>query len=158
MYYGDVDDYKEYSKNKTVTTNTATIKGLYFSSNYKIQVAAIKEINGVKIIGPKSSAIKCPTGPAATDLTVYSFDEGEISVDVSNDWPISGYKIYIASSKTGTYKCVKTIKTTKKYDNYCVFKGYKSGKTYYVKARAYYTWADQKVFGPYSSVQSIKVY
>lgn len=63
-----------------------------------------------------------------------------------------GYKIYMATSKNGTYKYIGTtskLKFTKK--------SLKKGKTYYFKVRAYKTLNGKNIYSSYSSVKKVKV-
>ncbi len=67
----------------------------------------------------------------------------------------SGYEIYSATSKNGKYKKVTTIKKggTVSYKNTKL----KKGKTYYYKVRAYRMVDGKKIYGAYSSVESVKM-
>ena len=66
----------------------------------------------------------------------------------------SGYEVLRATSKTGTYKSVKTITSgsTVSYTD----KSLATGTTYYYKVRAYRTVDKKKVYSSYSSVVSAK--
>ena len=66
----------------------------------------------------------------------------------------SGYEVLRATSKTGTYKSVKTI-TSGSTVSYTDTK-LATGKTYYYKVRAYRTVDKKKVYSSYSSVVSAK--
>ena len=61
----------------------------------------------------------------------------------------NGYEVYSSTSKSGTYKKIKTTSSLS-YTN----SGLKKGKTYYYKVRAYKTFNGKKVYGSYSSVKS----
>lgn len=65
-----------------------------------------------------------------------------------------GYEIYRATSKTGTYKSVKSITngSTVSYTD----KSLTTGSTYYYKVRAYRTVDKKKVYSSYSSIASAK--
>ena len=66
----------------------------------------------------------------------------------------SGYEVLRATSKTGTYKSVKTITSgsTVSYTD----KSLATGTTYYYKVRAYRTVDKKKVYSSYSSIVSAK--
>lgn len=66
----------------------------------------------------------------------------------------SGYIVYRADSKSGTYKAVATIKkgSTVSYTE----KNLTTGKKYYYKVCAYRTVSGKKVTGSASSVKSVK--
>ena len=63
---------------------------------------------------------------------------------------VSGYQIYRATSKNGTYKKIKTIKK-KSTTSYTDKKDIKLGKLYYYKIRAYKNKSNKKEYGQYSS-------
>ena len=63
----------------------------------------------------------------------------------------TGYDIYMATSKNGTYKNIGST------SNKSFTKGnLTKGKTYYFKVRAYRTIDGKKVYSSYSSIKSIK--
>ena len=63
----------------------------------------------------------------------------------------TGYNIYMATSKNGTYKNIGST------SNKSFTKGnLTKGKTYYFKVRAYRTIDGKKVYSSYSSIKSIK--
>ena len=66
-----------------------------------------------------------------------------------------GYVVYRATSKSGKYTVVSTIKkrSTVSYTN----KKLTSKRTYYYKVRAYRTVNGKKVYSSYSKVKSVKV-
>jgi hypothetical protein len=66
----------------------------------------------------------------------------------------SGDAIYMSTKKKGTYTQVKTVKSSVKSFKQ---KGLKKGKTYYFKVRAYKDTKQGRVYGVYSSIQSVKV-
>ena len=65
-----------------------------------------------------------------------------------------GYEIYRSTSKSGTYKSIKTITngSTVSYTD----KSLTTGSTYYYKVRAYRTVDKKKVYSSYSSIASAK--
>ena len=67
----------------------------------------------------------------------------------------TGYEIYRAASKKGTYKKIKTISkaSTVKYSNTKL----KKKATYYYKIRAYKKISGGKVYSTYSTIKSVKV-
>ncbi|MEG0830139.1 MAG: Ig-like domain-containing protein [Anaerovoracaceae bacterium] len=67
----------------------------------------------------------------------------------------SGYGVYRATSKNGSYKKIATTKggSTVKYAN----KSLKKGGTYYYKVKAHKTVSGKNIYGDYSSVASAKV-
>lgn len=63
----------------------------------------------------------------------------------------TGYKVYMATSKYGTYKLVGTT-TSSSYTKSNLTKG----KTYYFKVRAYRSVSGKMIYGNYSTVKYIK--
>lgn len=66
---------------------------------------------------------------------------------------VSGYEIYMSKSEQGTYKKIKTIKSssTTKYTTGVLAKG----SVYYFKIRAYKNINGKKVYGSYSTFRSV---
>lgn len=65
-----------------------------------------------------------------------------------------GYEIWIATSKNGTYKKVKTL-TSANRTSYKV-KNLESGKKYYLKIRAYKKTKNKKIYGLFSKAVVVK--
>ena len=63
---------------------------------------------------------------------------------------VTGYEVYRATSKNGTYTKVATVSTAS-YKN----TGLKSGTTYYYKVRAYKSVGTTKIYGNYSAIYTI---
>lgn len=133
----DVDYTVSYKNNKKTGKATIKIKGKGY---YKGTIT--KEF----YICPKKSKIN----------SVESAKKKQLTVDWKKDSQATGYQILIATNKDFTKNkdavTVKNNKTTSK-----TIKKLKSGKTYYVKVRAYKTIGGKKVYGSYSKVEKIKV-
>ncbi|MGN1418151.1 MAG: fibronectin type III domain-containing protein [Acutalibacteraceae bacterium] len=65
----------------------------------------------------------------------------------------TGYEVYMATSKGGSYKKVATVKGKTSYTK----TGLSKGKTYYFKVRAYKTVSSKNYYSGYSSVKSAKI-
>ncbi len=107
-----------------------------FSANDLYRNAAAKELSNlnkmVKRIPRVSTAVNDPT---------------TLTVKWNRIFGVSGYQVYRATSKNGTYKRVKTVgSTTTSFQNTKL----KSGKTYYYKVRAY----KGSIYYPFSSISS----
>ncbi len=132
-------------------TTTYTDKKLTCGKKYYYKVAPYKS----STVGKKSSAVSAKPS-LAKPKSVAATAKGSKTVNVS--WKkvsgASGYEVYRADSKKGTYKKVATIKkgSTVSYKN----KKLKKGTTYYYKVRAYRTVGKKKVYSSYSSVVSAK--
>lgn len=132
-------------------TTTYTDKKLTCGKKYYYKVAPYKS----SAVGKKSSAVSAKPS-LAKPKSVAATAKGSKTVNIS--WKkvsgASGYEVYRADSKKGTYKKVATTKkgSTVSYKN----KKLKKGATYYYKVRAYRTVGKKKVYSSYSSVVSAK--
>lgn len=153
IYRADKKDGK-YKCIKTISdkgTITYTDKKLTINKNYYYKVAPYKS----STIGKKSRVVSAKPS-LAKPKSVAATAKGSKTVNIS--WKkvsgASGYEVYRADSKKGTYKKVATIKkgSTVSYKN----KKLKKGTTYYYKVRAYRTVGKKKVYSGYSSVVSAK--
>ncbi|MDD7388888.1 MAG: fibronectin type III domain-containing protein [Lachnospiraceae bacterium] len=144
---------------KTVTkgsTVSYTNSKLTAGKTYYYKVRAYRTVNGKKVYGKYSSVKSAKPVPAkAVISSVKNSKSRQAAVTWKKVSGASGYVVYRATSKNGTYKAVATIKSgsTVKYTNTKLTKG----KTYYYKVRAYRTVSGKKVYGSYSSVKSVKI-
>ena len=67
----------------------------------------------------------------------------------------SGYVVYMATSKNGTYKKIATVKGSAKVSY--TKTGLTKGKTYYFKIAAYTSVDGKTISGGYSAVKSVKI-
>ena len=176
------DEYKENVSKPETTVKTATATGNVHvrkgpSTNYtslgvlkvgqKVEILGtdsatgwykIKYNNGYGYVSNKylkidssnqqSTTLSKPTVKASSS----SYNSNKLSWNKVKG--ASGYEVLRATSKTGTYKSVKTITSgsTVSYTD----KSLATGTTYYYKVRAYRTVDKKKVYSSYSSVVSAK--
>ena len=96
------------------------------------------------------------TVKAVTGLEVYQMSNTSAELDWNYVNGSEGYKVYKATSKTGKYTLVKTIKRGKK-TSYTA-KNLKLGNTYYFKIKAVDTVYGKKVLSSkFSNIASIKM-
>ena len=146
---------KTWKKLGTTTSRTFTDTGLKAGTNYKYSIRAIVKINGKTYKGA-AKRVTFTTNPAkVTSVKTESSKAKTATLTWSKVTGASGYEVYRATSKNGTYKKVATIKkgSSVKYTN----KSLKSGTTYYYKVRAYKTLDSKTYYGSFSSVRSVKV-
>ncbi len=101
------------------------------------------------------STVFAVTKPAkVTNLSVKTTTYNSITIRWKKVSKASGYEIYRATSKNGTYKLVKTITSgsTVSFKN----TGLKSNKTYYYKVRAFKKSKNKKIKGSFSTKVSGK--
>ena len=120
---------------------------------YKYQVKAYNKVDGKKVYLKESEKLKATTTPLTPNVTVKSSSKKTARLSWTNcSTRATGYKVYMATSKNGTYKLVKTT-TAKSFTKYYLT----SGKTYYFKVRAYRTVDGKNIYGDYSTIKSIRV-
>ena len=135
---------------KTLTTTSGeciyTLTGLAKGTKYDIKIVAFA---GSKT-GDESDTVTMVTKPGKVAATKKSVTQTSVTLKWSKQTGATGYIIYRATSKNGTYKKIKVIRnnSTFTYKN----TGLSSGKTYYYKVVAYtnyngtiYTGAGAKV-------------
>ena len=176
------DEYKENVSKPETTVKTATATGNVHvrkgpSTNYtslgvlkvgqKVEILGtdsatgwykIKYNNGYGYVSNKylkidSSNQQSPTLSKPTvKVSSNSYNSNKLSWNKVTG--SSGYEVLRATSKTGTYKSVKTITSgsTVSYTD----KSLATGTTYYYKVRAYRTVDKKKVYSSYSSIASAK--
>lgn len=176
------DEYKENVSKPETTVKTATATGNVHvrkgpSTNYtslgvlkigqKVEILGtdsatgwykIKYNNGYGYVSNKylkidSSNQQSPTLSKPTvKVSSNSYNSNKLSWNKVTG--SSGYEVLRATSKTGTYKSVKTI-TSGSTVSYTDTK-LATGKTYYYKVRAYRTVDKKRVYSSYSSIVSAK--
>lgn len=146
-----------YTKIKTVRsadtlyiTNTVTCGTTYY---YKVKAYVNTSFGQLR--SPLSEAVKLKAKPAPAVISKVTAGKKKATIQLKTQSGVSGYRIYRSTSETGTFKRVTTLLsgTTLKYQNTKLT----SGKTYYYKARAYYSVGSTTVWGPYSPVMSVTV-
>ncbi|MCM1364305.1 MAG: fibronectin type III domain-containing protein [Faecalibacterium sp.] len=145
---------KSYKKIKTVTGTSLKITGLKTATSYSYAVMATKVSGGKNYNGSKSSVLVTGTSPTAPKLDKLTAGSKQATV-TWNKISCTGYELYMATSKDGSYSKIKTAGSSSTVS----FKktGLKSGQTYYFKVRAYKTYGSTKVYSSYSAVKSVKV-
>ncbi len=119
---------KKYVKIASTKSKTYTNKKLKAGTTYKYKICAV---NGKKK-GAFSKVVPCITKPGApTGLVVTNTTNNSIAFKWSKTTGATKYKIYMATSKTGSYK----LKTTTAKTSYTATKLTKN-KTYYFKVSA----------------------
>lgn len=120
---------------------------------YQYTIAGSTDVVTVTVVVDKSTMVQdaltvaTPVNFAVAD---YSYNKLKLTWSAVNG--ASGYRIYRSTSKTGTYKLVKTITsgTTVSYINSSL----SCGTTYYYKIRAFREVNGVKYFGSYASIVS----
>ena len=132
---------------KTTSSLSTTDRKLTTGKNYYYKVRAL---GGRNFYSSYTAFAKVKPVPAKVTLKAKA---GKRSATLS--WTkvsgASGYKVYRATKKNGSYKRIFTTTKTK-----VVNKSLKKGKTYYYKVRAYKTVKGKKIYGAYSAVKTVR--
>lgn len=144
--------YKRIAVIKKASANTYTDKKVKTGQKYYYKVRAYKKITEGTFYG----AYSAPAGatPALTKVKTVTVKPAKKQAALK--WTrvkgATGYVLYQASSKKGTFKKVKTVKGA----SYTV-KKLKTGKKYYYKVRAYKKVGGKRAYGPWSKAVSAKI-
>lgn len=154
VYRYDVktESYKLIKTISNASTTSYTNSKLTSATKYLYKVRSYKIVNNKTHNGDYSSSLAATTKPPTPTVKLTSPSTKKIKLTWTNiSSRTTGYNIYMATSKNGTYKNIGS--TSKK----SFTKGsLKKGKTYYFKVRAYRTIDGKKVYSSYSSIKSIK--
>jgi len=137
---------------KTTTSTSYTNSSLRTGKRYYYKVRAYKYVSGSRVYG-KYSSIKSakPSLSKPSNFSVSRYSSSKIKISYGSVSGASGYRIYRATSRSGTYKLVKTT-TSRSWIN----TGRTKGKTYYYKVRAYRWVSGKRVYGPYTTIKYTK--
>ena len=154
IYRYDVKS-KSYKLIKNISNNSTisyTDSKLESATNYIYKIKSYKVINGKNYYSDYSSSLKSTTKPLTPSIKLNTPSSRSINLTWSNiSSRTTGYKIYMSTSKNGTYSCIgstknRTFTKTKLTKN----------KIYYFKVRAYRTVDGSNIYSSYSDVKSIK--
>ena len=124
-----------------------------WKKNYYI-VKAYKNESEEVCIG-ESASTSGKVVPAKTAIASVKGQKNKVTLKWKKVSDVSGYEIYRATSKNGTYKKVKTIASNSK--NTYVNKKLEAGTKYYYKIRTYKKVDGKKVYGQYSEIKATTV-
>lgn len=146
---------KKYSKIATVSATSYINKGLTTGQSYSYKVRAYKKSGSQVAYSGYSKVVSATPALTAAKITGKNSAAKTASLTWKKINGATGYVVYRATSKSGTYKAVKTITkaTTVSYKDAKLTKN----KTYYYKVRAYRTVNKKKVYAPYSNIVSVKI-
>ncbi|MDN3450069.1 DUF5011 domain-containing protein [Planococcus sp. APC 3906] len=136
------------------TASTSLVNGNLVTGNtYYYKVRSYRTVEGVKVYSSFSSIFNAKpvfTGTITARAASAGYSKNKVSWSQVSG--ASGYIVYRATSKTGTYSNIKTITSgsTLVYEN----TGLTTGKTYYYKVRAYRVVSGKNVYGLYSGIVS----
>lgn len=128
-------------------------KYYYFDNAGKMQKNKTVTVDGYKCKLDKKGVWKNLPSPAKVQISKTSPSKKKVKISWKKK-SVSGYEVYMSTSKKGTYEKAGTVKKgkTTSYTK----SGLKSKKTYYFKVRSYVTVGGYKFYSKYSSVKSGK--
>ncbi len=145
---------KKYEKLIDTKKTSYTVKNLKSNEIRKIKIKAYSVSSGKKYYASKTKLAYAVTTPSAVSLrSVWSSGASAVSLAWNATPYAEGYEIVYSTDKG--FKSSKKVKVSE--GNSKVIKKLKSGKTYYFKVRAYKVGDNNKFYGPYSEVKSVKV-
>ena len=154
VYRYDVktESYKLIKTISNASTTSYTNSKLTSATKYLYKVRSYKIVNNKTHNGDYSSSLAATTKPPTPTVKLTSPSTKKIKLTWTNiNSRTTGYNIYMATSKNGTYKNIGST-SNKSFTKGSLTKG----KTYYFKVRAYRTIDGKKVYSSYSSIKSIK--
>ena len=143
----------KYSKVGTVSSkyNTYTNSNLISGTTYYYKIRAYKTVNNENLYGDYSNILtgKTKYPGQVKNLKQNSSYTNSVKLSWSKASYASGYRVYRATSKDGTYKRIAELSGSSKttYTD----KNLSSGKTYYYKVRAYRKVGSSRDYGSYST-------
>lgn len=150
-YEVQIKNGKTYKTVATTSKTKVTVKKLKAGTKYTFRTRTYMVVSGKKYYSAWRYVYSATT-PTAPSLKVSA---GTKSATLkAGKQAATGFVIYRADSKNGTFKKIATVKgSSLSFKN----KGLTSKKTYYYKVRAYVSAGGTNYYGAYSSVKSVKV-
>ena len=148
----DSNNKKIYSNSNAKAGTTYSFEKLTPGTKYTITVNAY-DSQGT-LIGSGTKTFSTPHVIGKVTLSSITAGNEMIKLNWKKVSGATGYEIYRSTSKTGTYKKVKTITSgsTLTYTNYLL----SGAKTYYYKVRAYRVENGKTYYGSYSTIKYAK--
>ncbi len=157
----------QYSPSKGKYVKIASVKGtttyrkdkyLKAGTTYKFRIQAYKKLSdGTVIWGKRSDVFETATeckAPSIISLKSYQKSKAEVKWNAVTG--ATGYQLYYATSKNGTYKKIGSYAKDDLYE-VKTFSNSASGKTIYFKVRAYKKVNGQTIFSQWSNIKSVKL-
>lgn len=148
---------KKYKKVGTTKKTTYKFSKLKVGTAYKFKIVAYAKKNGTTYKS-EAKVVKTATEPAKVSVkSVASTARQSVNVAWEPLTAATGYKIEYSTSKKFTKKTTKSVTVKKAKTKDKTIQKLKSGKTYYIRVRAYKTVNDKKIYGAWSKVKTVTV-
>ena len=145
--------YEEIKKINNNSTTSYTDKSIKAKTVYYYKIKAYKKYENKDYFSADSKIVE---KTKFAQVIIKSSSVNNTKKTITLKWKkvsgITGYQIYRATSKNGSYKKIKTIKK-KSTTSYTDKKDIGIGKLYYYKIRAYKNNGDKKEYGQFSTKQ-----
>jgi len=144
---------KKWVKVADTTKTTYTVKKLKAGTSYKYAVKAYTKSGNTTYWSASYAQLSTATKPATPTLKATA-GKKQAALSWNKISGASGYVVYMATGKNGSFKKVATIKkgSTVKYTK----KSLKKGTTYKFKIMAYKTVSGKNIYSGYSAVKTVK--
>ncbi len=144
---------KKWVKVADTTKTKLTIKKLKAGTSYKYAVKAYTTVSKTTYWSASYAQLSTATKPATPTLKATA-GKKQAALSWKKISGASGYVVYMATGKNGSFKKVATIKkgSTVKYTK----KSLKKGTTYRFKIMAYKTVSGKNIYSGYSAVKTVK--
>ena len=148
-----------YNGSKCVATKVTTARSYTFTklsraTTYKVYVKAYKNANGKTVYSTKKAGATVTTKPGTPTLSVAAGAK-KATLKWTKRAEATGYVVYMATSKTGKYTKIATIKNNGTVS--MTKTGLTTGKTYYFKVASYKTVSGKVVYSGWSAVKGVKI-
>lgn len=141
-----------YTASSGTTGTSLKLANRTYGAKYSFKVTPFVTVNGKTYYGTSKSTDYQYTLKAPSRPTISKSSRSYVKVKWSGIRGETGYQVYRATSKSGKYYKVKSVKMSTYSYPYAKIKTTRN-KTYYYKVRAYkYVGNGKYVYGPYSSV------
>lgn len=153
VYRSTSKDGKYTSIGSTAKNSAVTFldKKAVTGTTYYYKVRAYRNVNGKKVYGSYSTAVKGKAVLSAPSLSVGSTSKTAV-LEWSKVKAADGYQVYASASKNGKYTRIKTTKGTGMTEEKLA-----TGKTRYYKVRAYRKVNGKTVYGSFSKVKKVVI-
>ncbi len=151
VVYYSTNKTKNYKKIGTTSETSIKKTGLTPGKTYYFKVRTYVSEDGKNYYSSYSNILTLkPTIKKVSNVSLTA-DTTSINIKWNNIPGVTGYQVYRATSKKGTYKKIKTINTST-FNNTKL----KQNTSYYYKVRAYITIGKKKYYGSFSSIVGTK--